>query len=285
MSDKINNLDILDLLPLLLAESEETIALRAQSAALSQDDKEHMLEKEEWLKNFSDVKVAKHLMLTHDNKVVIDLPVLPCRDWQKGDLLHAAFQSQVTTFKNVMVREKKTPIRSRRFGRRQRRRLRRLMNGWILKKVRFSGMQELDKGKKKAVVPPHPPLPPPAPAPKPKPRLKLVASSYHTHPKNHGDDDGQHYAHRNKDDVETPAVPHHPNMHEGKVMVEVKVKDEQGQSAEPQIQVVDLLDTQLEENLQLKCQWVAFWVEQTIISVVVLTSNRIFMGSRGSAGD
>ncbi|KAG2059836.1 hypothetical protein BDR06DRAFT_1002926 [Suillus hirtellus] len=116
MSDQIDSLDILNLLPL-PAKSEDTIALRAEvgelsarlthmlQSAPSQDDDEHIPEKEEWLKTFSDVKVAKRLTLARDNKVVIDLLVSARQDWQKGDLLCVAFQSQVTAFKDGAVTE------------------------------------------------------------------------------------------------------------------------------------------------------------------------------------
>ncbi|KAG2045478.1 hypothetical protein BDR06DRAFT_1015614, partial [Suillus hirtellus] len=97
----------------------DTIALRAEvgelsarlthmlQSAPSQDDDEHIPEKVEWLKTFSDVKnqVAKRLTLARDNKVVIDLPVSARQDWQKGDLLRAAFQSQVTAFKDGAATE------------------------------------------------------------------------------------------------------------------------------------------------------------------------------------
>ncbi|KAG2059835.1 hypothetical protein BDR06DRAFT_967409 [Suillus hirtellus] len=119
MSDQIDSLDILNLLPPLPAKSKDTIALRAEVGELSaqlahmlqlapsQDNDEHIPEKEEWLKTFSDVKnqVAKHLMLMHDNKVVINLLVSTRQDWQKGDLLCTAFQSQVTTFKDGVAME------------------------------------------------------------------------------------------------------------------------------------------------------------------------------------
>ncbi|KAG1904978.1 uncharacterized protein F5891DRAFT_976555 [Suillus fuscotomentosus] len=46
-----------------------------------------------------------HLTLGRNNKVVIDLPVSARRDWQKGYLLCAAFQSQVSIFKNTTAKQ------------------------------------------------------------------------------------------------------------------------------------------------------------------------------------
>lgn len=69
MSDHIDNFDIFELPSPPPADSDETIALRAEvdelcarltdiiRTAPSQDDEEHIPEKEEWCKTFSDLKV------------------------------------------------------------------------------------------------------------------------------------------------------------------------------------------------------------------------------------
>ncbi|KAG1859482.1 hypothetical protein C8R48DRAFT_774815 [Suillus tomentosus] len=125
MSDQIDGLDLFDLLPLLPADSEETIALRAEvdklstrlthiiQSAPSQHDGNHILEKEEWCKNLSDLKdqLAKHLTLACDNKVVVDLPVFTRQDWQKGYLLCVVFQSQVSTFKDAAAKQAELVLR------------------------------------------------------------------------------------------------------------------------------------------------------------------------------
>ncbi|KAG1831810.1 hypothetical protein EV424DRAFT_1570091 [Suillus variegatus] len=104
---------------------KETIALRAEvdelhthltnmiQSAPSEDDKERIPEKEEWCKNFFNLKnkLITHLMLVRDNKVVIDLPIAIRQDKQKGNLLCVAFQYQVSIFKDAVAKQAKLALK------------------------------------------------------------------------------------------------------------------------------------------------------------------------------